>query len=113
MEAKATLERSNVLDDSGRVRLEYLRMETHETVPNGAYVVLRDDGKKLLEITYTDGIPHGPFTDYWSNGVLASIGQFAAGKQEGLWQFYNRDGKPTEVIEFKDGIEVPKYSPNP
>jgi len=38
----------------------------------------------LLEITYREGVPHGPYLDYWSNGKLATAGNFQDGKQHGV-----------------------------
>jgi antitoxin component YwqK of YwqJK toxin-antitoxin module len=56
--------------------------------------------------TYEHGIAHGPYRDYWSNGVLACEGQYVNGVQEGEWRFYNLDGSLAEVLQFKGGREV-------
>jgi antitoxin component YwqK of YwqJK toxin-antitoxin module len=61
-------------------------------------------------ITYRDGVPHGEYCDYWSNGQLAATGTFRDGKQDGVWCFYFDDGAPMESIQFADGIEIRRKS---
>lgn len=76
-------------------------------VPDGPCVAYREDGSLLLEITYSHGVAHGPYRDYWSNGRASLEGQHADGLQEGEWRFYDRDtGELKEVLQFVAGEEV-------
>jgi antitoxin component YwqK of YwqJK toxin-antitoxin module len=66
----------------------------------------RDDGSLLAEETYDRGVLHGPYRDYWSNGVVSLEGQYADGQQEGEWRFYNEDGSLREKLYFERGREI-------
>ncbi|HMC90237.1 MAG TPA: hypothetical protein VKI17_11855 [Gemmataceae bacterium] len=77
-----------------------------ESVPHGLVTTFRDDGSRLAETTYQGGVAHGPYRDYWSNGLLACEGLYANGSQEGEWRFYNPDGTLREAIWFDGGREV-------
>jgi len=78
----------------------------NEQVPDGVVTTFREDGSRLEEKTYHRGVAHGPYRDYWSNGLLACEGQYVRGVQEGEWRFYNPDGTLREVIRFEGGREV-------
>lgn len=76
-------------------------------VPDGACVAYRDSGSLLLEMTYERGVAHGPYRDYWSDGRVATEGQYVGGVQEGEWRFHDqRPGQPPEVLRFAAGREV-------
>lgn len=60
-----------------------------------------------MEVTYAGGVAHGPYRDFWSDGRVATVGQYADGVQEGDWRYYDRGpGEPPEVIRFVAGREV-------
>ena len=46
-----------------------------------------------------------PYVDHWDSlkTVKRSEGLFVNGREWGEWKFYDRQGKPTEVAEFKSG----------
>jgi antitoxin component YwqK of YwqJK toxin-antitoxin module len=77
-----------------------------DPLQHGLVTTCRPDGSLLAETTYEHGTPHGPYRDYWSNGLLSCEGQYVNGRQEGEWRFYNRDGTLREVIRFEEGREV-------
>ena len=77
-----------------------------EQVPDGVVATFREDGSRLAETTYHGGVAHGPYRDYWSNGLLACEGRYAGGVQDGEWRFYSPDGTLREVIQFEGGREV-------
>jgi hypothetical protein len=33
---------------------------------DGLVTTFREDGSRLAETTYEQGVPHGPYRDYWS-----------------------------------------------
>ena len=59
---------------------------------HGLVTTFREDGSPLAEATYEQGVPHGPYRDYWSNGRLSLEGHYVHGAQDGEWRFYNPDG---------------------
>ncbi len=75
---------------------------------DGRIITYRDDGSLLEEVTYEQGVRHGPYKDYWSNGNLACEGEYDHGVQEGEWRFYSPNGTLRDVIRFRGGREVVK-----
>ena len=103
------LNKREVFDQSGKVIPKFVSRKRLGFIPHGRYSVLRKNGRPLLEITYRHGVPHGPFVDFWSNGTLACEGQYHKAKQHGIWHFYWEDGSLMEIVEFKDGKEIPPF----
>jgi antitoxin component YwqK of YwqJK toxin-antitoxin module len=106
MDRDKILDIAQVIDESQNIRCTIYQQGDSCWVPNGQYVVLRENNKPLLKITYRYGIAHGPYVDFWSNGMVASEGQYWDGKQEDNWHFYNEDGTLREIIKFKQGKQI-------
>ncbi|TAF70852.1 MAG: hypothetical protein EAZ58_05005 [Flavobacterium sp.] len=74
---------------------------TKEWYKNGKLSGLRTvyfpDGKVAEETHYEDGLKHGSCKIYsdkgivFTNGFIASKGNFVLGKKEGVWEFYEKD----------------------
>jgi antitoxin component YwqK of YwqJK toxin-antitoxin module len=61
----------------------------------------------LLEITYTKGVAHGPYQDFWSSGRVSLKGQYSAGEMDGEWLYYDwNTGELREVLRFVGGRQV-------
>ena len=43
---------------------------------------------------------------YWDNGNKKEEGDYAMGRKDGEWVYYNYDGTPFIVVSYKDGVEV-------
>ncbi|MCI0640873.1 MAG: hypothetical protein L0Y72_30355 [Gemmataceae bacterium] len=97
---------TDVHDGRGNIYTHFPSQSKGGWIPEGEYYALREDGTLLLKISYRNGVVHGPFVDYWSDGKVASEGQFVNGRQDGLWHFYFEDGRLSEIIHFKDGKEI-------
>ena len=41
---------------------------------------------------------------YKKNHKLAAIGNYKAGKKEGIWKFYDEDGKLTKKVNYVNDI---------
>jgi antitoxin component YwqK of YwqJK toxin-antitoxin module len=95
------LDIAEVRDQVGKILPECHRK--NGSAPDGLFVALRENGQFLLEITYRQGVTHGPYRDFWSNGKVACEGQFGQGKQEGPWRFFDEGGALTEIIHFRAG----------
>jgi antitoxin component YwqK of YwqJK toxin-antitoxin module len=106
------LEYSEVMDESQTLLRRIHPKDDSGWVPNGKYVVLRENGQLHIELTYREGILHGPYLDYWSNGKVSCEGQYYDGKQDGMWHFYTDNGVIHAIIQFKNGkvIEDTQYS---
>jgi antitoxin component YwqK of YwqJK toxin-antitoxin module len=77
-----------------------------KTKLHGLVTTFREDGSRLAETTYEQGVAHGPYRDYWSNGRLSLEGQYVHGSKDGEWRFFDLDGSLREVIRFERGREV-------
>ena len=77
-----------------------------EPTRDGLVATFRDDGSLLAEVNYEQGVRHGPYRDYWSNGRVSLEGQYVGGLQEGEWRFYNPDGSLREILRFEAGREI-------
>ena len=76
-------------------------------VRNGVVTTYRADGTRLAEATYAQGILHGPYRDFWSDGRVSMEGQYRDGLQDGEWRLYDPDtGALREVLRFAAGREV-------
>lgn len=105
MKPNNILDVSEICDETGKIRAEFPARDASGCVPDGVYVAVREDGLPLLEITYREGVVHGRYVDFWSNGQVASEGQFCEGQREGPWHFYEQDGTLMDIVHFKKGKE--------
>jgi hypothetical protein len=106
MKSHTILDIADIRDEEGRIRPEFPKTG-HGFKPDGRFSAVRSDGKRLLDITYRQGIVQGPYIEYWSNRQVACTGQFHEGKQDGIWRFYCEDGTTLmETARFTEGREV-------
>ena len=53
-----------------------------------------------------NGVRHGPWIDYWQNGVVKEIGPYVAGYRQGTFTTWDQKGKLTSRYTWKDGQPV-------
>ena len=54
-----------------------------------------------------NGKANGPYTGWYQDGKKSSEGSYKDGKKDGVWIYYNFDGKYVLYRKtFKEGIEV-------
>lgn len=53
-----------------------------------------------------DGAKHGPFVEWWENGLKKSVGQYHNGTRDGRWEFFRDSGQPDSTVEFRAGVPV-------
>ena len=58
----------------------------------GAYVLFDSKGRVDCVLAFRDGILHGPYHRYGSNGELAELGWFDSGKPTGTWVLFHGNG---------------------
>ena len=69
-------------------------------------------GGRYLEVSYREGVLHGRYVCFWSNGKVSTEGQYNESKHDGIWHYYNEDGGIYAIIQFRDGnvIDDAQYS---
>ena len=60
-----------IVDEAGKLRRMFPHQGGSMWIPHGDYLVNREDGSRVMEVTYHRGVAHGPYLDYWSNGVVS------------------------------------------
>lgn len=60
---------------------------------HGVYILYRDNGNKILEVTYFMGKEEGDYKVYYPNGNIRIIGQLEDGEAVGVWRFYDENKK--------------------
>ncbi len=68
--------------------------------------VLCDNGNIQFEVELKNGLKHGNFKEYYSNGTLKVRGKFKADKPDGSWKLYNEEGDLMEEKLFDNGTEI-------
>jgi antitoxin component YwqK of YwqJK toxin-antitoxin module len=88
-------------DDTTRVAISIVKLENDKGYTVTTY---RVDGKLKRIYRYDVNIvPTGEWVEYYDNGKIKSIGEYAKGKKINTWKYYNSNG-------HKDRIEV--YQPD-
>ena len=68
---------------------------------SGECVIYYSDTKIIKEeMTFRNGILHGPMTSYYMNGTIRRQGAFFNGKMEGKWESWYRDGKKQYTVNY-------------
>jgi TonB family protein len=66
-------------------------------------------GERQMEALGWPGPPavkDGPATYYFRSGAQSATGQFANGKRDGVWQYWNEDGTLRQKITWRAGSKV-------
>jgi antitoxin component YwqK of YwqJK toxin-antitoxin module len=61
---------------------------------------------RVMSSDRTRWILHGFFLAYHVNGAVASEGQFADGKEDGLWRDFHSNGQVGSEGHYRSGKEV-------
>ncbi|MFB7718178.1 hypothetical protein [Nocardia sp. NPDC056100] len=81
------------------------------------YLVTKDqqfDGFRQVWHERSDGVLHGSYRVYWGAGpVVCMDGQYEAGSQEGIWTYWDRDGKVERQSRFQHDHEIEKRTAPP
>jgi antitoxin component YwqK of YwqJK toxin-antitoxin module len=63
-------------------------------------------GKLLNKGEYVNGLEHGYWEYYWSDGQIMYKGNYNHGLSYGLWEYYRRDGILLNKGNFKNDQQV-------
>jgi len=74
-----------------------------DSLQDGKYTKFYPNGIHMVEGTYVKGMYNGKWFWYDNEGLVVSIGDFTAGA--GSEKVYNGSGKLIQVIRFKDNLK--------
>ena len=81
----------------------------------GVWTLKSGDGTRLLESTWKDGRPHGPYIKLHRNGTMRSLGSFENGRLNGDYYYWREDGTISHHYRFRQGrpsASFDSYHPN-
>ena len=70
------------------------------------------NGKIQSEVMMKDAKPNGIYKRFYLNGELEIEGNTINGKEEGEWKTYNQEGELLKTINYKNGVEISKKTPD-
>lgn len=73
---------------------------------DGDFVLLNDQGQKILEGSWGEGRPNGKVTTWYSSGQKKQEASFLNGQPHGVWKSWYDDGSLMEQREYSQGQEV-------
>lgn len=65
-----------------------------------------NNGNLSFEGAFENGLESGTHIYYWPDGEVKRRGNYNGGVRDGLWEFFDRDGKRIVTIEYENGVEV-------
>lgn len=72
------------------------------------------NGFRQVWSQHPNGVFHGPYVVYWESGpMLCMKGQYVDGSQEGLWTYWDRDGRITHQAIFENDAETERRTAPP
>lgn len=80
----------------------YAEPQTNLSI-TGPYVVCYENGQKMREGHYFNGVKDGFWTRWFANGQKNAEGVYKQGKLEGLWRMWNIDGSNMNETFFRKG----------
>ena len=51
-----------------------------------------------------DGEANGITTQFYENGIMQVSGNYYDGRKDGIFYWYDEDGKPTQIQDFNNGV---------
>ncbi len=90
-------------DGTPRMRREGITLEDGTFVSHGLTTLYWDSGKKKTQITFVDGVRHGPRFSWYQNGALWIEGEFVDGGENGTWTSWYPDGTKASERNFDHG----------
>lgn len=83
----------------------------HEHDPSAAtpMVVWHPNGVVAAEGNAIAGLRVGPWTERWPNGALRSTGEWDAGGEAGLWEYFDESGALTARGRYRSGVRIGEW----
>ncbi|MAC41840.1 MAG: hypothetical protein CMJ05_08640 [Pelagibacterales bacterium] len=54
---------------------------------------------------YKNGLDHGRWTFYHTNGEIETTGRFKKSKRIGIWKYYYEDGTLSQISRYRNGLK--------
>lgn len=70
---------------------------------DGPWVVLGEDGQKIMEHHYKDGKKHGSWKNWGEDGKMSSEYHYKDGQRDGSWTEWYDNGQKCEEGHYKNG----------
>ncbi|WP_295720893.1 hypothetical protein [Mucilaginibacter sp.] len=77
--------------------------------PEGVEVLYDENGNKLSEITFKNGLRNGPYKDFYANGILKQEVNNVNDKDDGKAMVYYETGEKHIEFNFAKGVQVGDY----
>jgi len=71
-----------------------------EPIRHGPAVVFDQDGKKVVEGSYAQGVRHGKWMYWYPAGTVKLEAQYKNGLEVGTWIYYSESGKESSRVEY-------------
>ena len=71
--------------------------------PDTTLITKHYNAEKYYEVSYKNGVKHGPATTYYFDGSVNNKGAFLNGVMHGTWEYFNEDGSPQMVLNYTLG----------
>lgn len=84
--------------------------ESNKSLKNGLISTTNAATKVKNEVTYKDGMRHGPAKAYYPSGKIWKENNYVDGKLDGIARIYFRNGKPKRESHYKVGNRDGKYT---
>jgi antitoxin component YwqK of YwqJK toxin-antitoxin module len=88
----------------------YLNAEGTAWVRHGPFRDHSENGQVLSEGQYAHGKEVGLWRDFHPSGQIAAEGIYVDGGESGWWRFWNESGQEERKTFFVEGVEVPATS---
>jgi len=72
-------------------------------IPHGLQTIYAEDGRKLSELTYVNGVRDGLKTSYYPNGQVYAQGRYVAGREDGPWTVWSAEGRKLQEFDMDHG----------
>ncbi|WP_322095088.1 toxin-antitoxin system YwqK family antitoxin [Paraburkholderia bannensis] len=105
MSTEVDLNIAEIPHESGGIKFRYSRMMSADKtrwIRHGLFSAFHENGVLASEGHYAHGKEEGVWRDFHENGQLAAEGTYLGGEQSGLWRYWSADGAEERTERFGD-----------
>jgi tetratricopeptide (TPR) repeat protein len=82
-------------------------VEYRTGLKHGVQTDYDSDGRLLAQAHFLKSIQAGPAMSFFPNGLRRAAGNFAKGKADGKWTYFDETGEMIGSVLYRHGVEVP------
>lgn len=75
-------------------------------IRHGPFIELFPTGQPASQGEYAHGKESGMWRDFYPSGQVAAEGSYVEGQESGLWKFWNEAGQEERTVLLREGVEV-------